>query len=118
MDTQRTSSGTLETMAWGAFFIWWGITELVPSLPHGTGALGLGAIMLGLNAARAMNGLSTSSFTLTLGILLLVVGGLELAGTVLNLPFEIPVFAVVLLVLGVILLGRGLLRPGGAPQAG
>jgi hypothetical protein len=95
-----------ETVAWGLFFVWWGITELFPFLPHGLGAVGIGLILLGLNAARSRNGIPTSGFTLTLGILALVLGGLELASSVLNLPFEIPVFAILLIVLGVIVLGR------------
>jgi hypothetical protein len=37
-------------------------------------------------------------------------GGLELASSVLRLPFELPVFAILLIVLGVILLARELLR--------
>lgn len=110
MDTTRTLNRNLETIAWGALFIWWGITELFQFLPDGTGALGIGVILLGLNAARARNGLPTSSFTITLGILALVWGGLELAGAVLRLPFELPVFAILLIVLGVILLARELRR--------
>jgi hydrogenase/urease accessory protein HupE len=97
-------------MAWGALFIWWGITELVPGLPHGTGAIGIGLILLGLNVARSLNGVPTSGFTMTLGILALVLGGLELAISVLRLPIELPVFAILLIVLGVILLARELLR--------
>jgi hypothetical protein len=31
-------------------------------------------------------------------------GGLELVGTVLSLPFELPVFAILLIVLGVVVL--------------
>ena len=41
---------------------------------------------------------------MTLGILALAWGGLELMGILLNLPFEIPVFAILLIVLGVIVL--------------
>jgi hypothetical protein len=41
---------------------------------------------------------------------MLVDGMLELAGTVLNLPFKIPVFAILLIVLGMILLAHELLR--------
>jgi hypothetical protein len=96
-------------MAWGAFFIWWGITELV-QFPDGTGAVGIGLILLGLNGVRSLNGLPTNGFTLTLGILALVWGGLELAGSLLQLPFKLPVFAIVLIVLGVILLVRELQR--------
>jgi hypothetical protein len=106
MNTERTLNRNLETIAWGAFFVWWGITELVQSLPDGTGAVGIGLIFLGLNAARSRNGIPTSGFTTMLGILALVLGGLELAGAVLHLPFELPVFAILLIVLGVIMLVR------------
>lgn len=96
------------TIAWGAFFIWWGITELFPSLPAGTGALGIGLILLGLNAARHYSGVPASRFSITIGILAVIWGGLELAGIFLNLPFEIPVFAVLLIVLGVMVLAPAL----------
>ena len=99
-----------EVMAWGAFFIWWGITELFPSLPEGTGAVGIGVILLGLNASRSLNGIPSNSFTTTLGVLAIVWGGLELAGPILRLPFELPVFAILLIVLGVIFLGRELIQ--------
>ena len=110
MENVRKLNRNLEAMAWGALFIWWGITELFPFLPHGTGAIGIGLIFLGLNLARSLNGLPTSGFSTTLGILALVLGGLELASSVLRLPFELPVFAILLIVLGVILLARELLR--------
>jgi hypothetical protein len=99
-----------ERVAWGAFFVWWGITELVPSLPKGTGAVGIGLILLGLNAARSRQGIPVSAFTTTLGVLALVLGGLELAGALLALPFEIPVFAILLITLGAIFLARELLH--------
>ncbi len=44
--------------------------------------------------------------TALMGILAVVWGGLDLAGVFLNLPFEIPVFAILLMVLGVIVLTR------------
>ena len=110
MENTRTSNRNLETIAWGAFFIWWGMTELFNFLPHGTAAIGIGLIWLGLNAARSLSGIPTSGLTTTLGILALVLGGLELAGSVMRLPFELPVFAILLIVLGVILFARELLR--------
>ena len=72
MENIRTSNTKLETLAWAAFFIWWGITELFQSLPPGIGAIGIGVILLGLNAVRRQNGLPASGFTITLGILALV----------------------------------------------
>ena len=109
MENTQTLNRNLETVAWGALFIWWGITELIPGLPHGTGAIGIGLIFLGLNLARSLNGIPTSGFTTTLGILALVLGVLELAGSVMHLPFELPIFAILLIVLGGILLARELI---------
>ena len=110
MKYTQTLNRNFEAIAWGALFIWWGITELVKFLPEGTGAIGIGLILLGLNAARALNGIPASSFSITLGILALVWGGLELAGSVLSLPFELPVFAILLITLGLLLLGREVLQ--------
>ena len=107
MNNVRTLNRDFEAIAWGLFFIWWGITELF-KFPDGTFAIGIGLILLGLNAVQSLNGMPTSGFTITLGILALVWGGLELAGWVLSLPFELPVFAILLIVLGVILLAREL----------
>ena len=112
MDNIQVRNSNLERLAWGAFFIWWGITELFQFLPKGTGALGFGLILIGLNAARSLNGLPTSGFTLTLGVLALVLGVLELAGVLLSLPFELPVFASLLIVLGVIMLVRAVAGNG------
>ena len=110
MDNTQISNRNLDTIAWGAFFIWWGITELLGSLPEGFGAIGVGLILLGLNMVRSMKGIPTSGFTTILGILALVWGGLELAGVLLNLPFELPVFAILLITLGLLLLGREILH--------
>ncbi len=106
MNEKPNQKRDFDAIAWGAFFILWGITELVPALPHGTGALGIGLILLGMNAARHLSGIPTSRFTITVGILAVVWGGLDLAGVLLSLPFEIPVFAILLVVLGVIVLTR------------
>ena len=113
MDNTQTSNRNFDTLAWGAFFIWWGITELFSSLPEGVGAVGVGLILLGLNIVRSMKGIPTSGFTTILGILALVWGVLELAGVVLNLPFELPVFAILLITLGGLLLGREIMHPTG-----
>jgi hypothetical protein len=45
-------------------------------------SIGVGLIMLGLNAARYFNGLRMSGFTTFLGLLSVIGGGLELAGLV------------------------------------
>jgi hypothetical protein len=110
MDNTRQLGHDLETIAWGAVFILWGVTEIFKFLPEGTGVVGMGLILIGLNAARLWKRLPTSGLTLTLGILALILGGLELARPFLHLSFELPVFAILLLVCGVVLLGRTLLQ--------
>jgi hypothetical protein len=111
MGSARILKCDLGTVAWGLIFLWWGITELFKFLPDGTGMLGIGLILLGVNAVRSRNGIPTNSFSITLGILALVWGGLDLARSILHLSFDLPVFAILLIVLGVILL-TGELRRG------
>jgi len=108
MEDTRKSTFDLEAIAWGAFFILWGITELLPSLPKGTGTVGIGVILIGINLARSWKGQPTSGFTTTLGVLALLLGGLELARPYLHLSFELPIFAILLIVLGAIMLVREL----------
>jgi hypothetical protein len=108
MENTRKSNFDLEAIAWGAFFILWGITEMFKFLPEGMGAIGIGLILLSLNAARSWTGRPTSGFTITFGILALLLGGLELARPYLHLSFELPIFAILLLTLGVIVLVREL----------
>ena len=108
MENTRKSNFDLEAVAWGAIFILWGITELLPSLPKGTGAVGIGIILVGLNLARSWNGQPTSGFTTAIGILALLLGGLELARPLLHLSFELPIFAILLLTLGLITLMRAM----------
>jgi len=110
MSTTNTVNRNFEAIAWGALFIWWGITALVPSLPNGSTAIGIGLILIAVNVARRLSGLRISGFSTTIGVLALVWGGLELAGVLLSLPFELPVFAILLIVLGVIVLWPELMR--------
>jgi membrane-bound ClpP family serine protease len=106
MNTTQSIQRDYDGIAWGAFFVWWGVTELFPGLPNGAGALGIGLILVSLNLARARSQMPTSGFTTTLGILALVLGGLELAQPVLGLTFDLPVFAILLIVLGLVTLFR------------
>ncbi len=92
---------SIDALAWGALFIWWGLTLLIP-FPAGVGLIGVGLILLAANAARYFQGMRVSGFTTAIGVLALVWGGLELAGTV--LPFALPVFPILLIVLGLMVL--------------
>ena len=104
MNTTQKIDRNFDAIGWGALFIWWGISVLVTSLPVGTVAIGTGVILIGVNVARKLSGVPISRFSTTVGILALVWGILELAGVLLSLPFELPIFAILLVVLGVIVL--------------
>lgn len=72
----------LETAAWGLFLIMVGGFMFVPQsqVPQGLWSIGIGIIMLGLNAARYFYRIRMSGFTTFLGILSLLGGLAELIG--------------------------------------
>jgi hypothetical protein len=72
----------LESIAWGLFLVMLGGFMFVPKeiVKGGWWSVGVGLIMLGLNAARYFNGLRMSGFTTFLGLLSIVGGALTLAG--------------------------------------
>ena len=83
IDPQKAAlNKNMETVAWGFFLIMIGGFFFVPDtiVKGGVWSLGVGAILLGLNAARYFNGIRMSGFTTFLGILSVVGGGLELGG--------------------------------------
>ncbi len=108
MNSAKSINRNFEVIAWGALFIWWGISVLIPSLPDGSTALGTGLILVGVNLARKLSGVPANGFSTTIGILALIWGGLVFVGVLVNLPFELPIFAILLIALGVIVLVPGL----------
>src|SRR5512142_2392311 len=88
MNNNASTNRNIETLAWGALFVWWGITLLI-KFPAGVGLLGVGLILIGANVARYSQGIRINGFSACIGVLALVWGALELSGTV--LPFEIAV---------------------------
>lgn len=72
----------LEGAAWGLFLIMVGGFMFVPQsqVPQGLWSIGIGVIMLGLNAARYFYEIRMSCFTTFLGILSLLGGIAELIG--------------------------------------
>jgi hypothetical protein len=111
MNNNRTLDRKYETIAWGLLFIWWGLRwSLLIFLPEGSGLLGSGLILLGLKAIRSLEGIPTNRSTTLLGIFALVSGGLLVAPAILRLPFELPVFETMLIVLGVVLLANELIQ--------
>jgi hypothetical protein len=72
----------LESVGWGLFLIMVGGFIIVPQsqIPQGLWSIGIGLIMLGLNAARYVYGIRMSGFTTFLGILSLLGGLAEWIG--------------------------------------
>ncbi len=110
MDVNETENNRLETLAWGLLFIWlgawWGILG-DKVFPGGTGALGVGLILIGLNVARWLKGIPISILSSSFGALFLILGGMKLADVSINCPcLQMPVYALFLIILGGILLVR------------
>jgi hypothetical protein len=72
----------LEAIGWGLFLIMLGGFGLVPSeqVPEGIWSIGVGVIMLGLNATRYYYGIRMSGFTTFLGVISLLSGVAQLLG--------------------------------------
>ena len=72
----------LESIAWGCFLVMLGGFMFVPEqiIKGGWWSIGVGLIMLGLNAARYFSGLKMSGFTTFLGTFSIIGGVLDLAG--------------------------------------
>ena len=85
----------LETIGWGCFLIMLGGFIFVPhdAVAKGLWSIGVGVIMLGLNAARYFYKIKMSGFTTVLGILALLGGIAELLGKV---SLEGPLLLIIL----------------------
>ncbi|MCL4487320.1 MAG: hypothetical protein M1570_04225 [Chloroflexi bacterium] len=118
MENNQSLNRMHETMAWGAIVVWWGSAVLL-RLPNGMDALGIGVILLGLVGVRSRMGLASSGVTITLGIVALVWGLLDLSRSVLHLPLELGgEFAILIIVLGLALLAVALTRSRTGIQTG
>jgi len=109
VDDAKILDRKFEAIGWGLLLIWWGLRwSLLSGLPEGSGLIGTGLLFLGIAAVRSMNGLHTSSSTKIIGVLALVWGGMELVNSLALLAFQLPVFEILLIVLGGILVASGL----------
>jgi hypothetical protein len=104
MENSIKTSNRFDTIGWGALFIWWGITGMFTMLPDGAALIGFGLILLAVNIARKIAGVGMNGFSTTVGVLVLIWGILEMLGTIMALSSELPVFAILLVVLGLIIL--------------
>ncbi|MGD8245615.1 MAG: hypothetical protein PVI63_10530 [Anaerolineae bacterium] len=94
-DEKAAFNKRLETIAWGCFLVMLGGFAFIPEqiIAGGSWSIGVGVIMLGLNAARYAYGLKMSGFTTFLGVVSLISGVLEVVG--LN-TIGGPIFLIVL----------------------
>jgi hypothetical protein len=104
--TKKALDRRLENVAWALFLIMIGGIWLVPGnqVPEGTWLIGVGLIMLGLNAARYANGIKMSNFTIGLGILALLIGLGNFAGV------DLPIFPILLILIGANIIFKALTR--------
>ena len=125
MDNIRALNQRYETVAWSALLIWLGVVGLVPGVPAGAGALGIGIILLELNLKRCLSGMPANEFSTALGVIALVLGAAKLSRSLLGVHGELQLFPLLLIVIGLIMMIRGASEPGrsggwteasGAPQ--
>lgn len=88
----------IDTIGWGLLFLMTGLVLLVPGLPDGTWLIGLGAVLLGVNAARVAAGLAAQ----WLGVL--VGAGAMVAGVGTMVGVDVPVVALLLVAFGLALI--------------
>lgn len=75
--TKVALAKTLDAVGWGLFLVWIGVGFLA-NVGWGWGLLGVGAIVLGAQAARKYSGLSTDGFGMVFGIVFVVWGAWDL----------------------------------------
>lgn len=92
----------LETVSWGLFLIMLGGLAFVKDVPEGTWLIGVGLIMLGLNAVRLVLGIRVSWFTVILGTIALLSGLSSVLGV------DIPVGPLLIILIGLAIIVRAL----------
>jgi hypothetical protein len=105
-ETTRGAAARLDAMGWGSLFLMTGIVMLIPALPDGSWLVGLGLILIAVNAARAAYGLGADWLWLIVG------GGALIAGIGAILGLDLPVFALVLIACGLAVIAGSLTRRG------
>jgi hypothetical protein len=105
-EEKEAQNKRLETIGWALFLIMIGGLALVPDnlVPEGSWLIGVGLIMLGLNVARYRSGIKMSGFTLALGAIAILSGLGDMLG------IDVPVFAILLILVGAYIIIRPMLE--------
>ena len=98
----------LDGLAWGLFIILLGVGWYIEGT-YGieTGpyiALGVGIILIGLNAIRAMNDIKISKFSLFVGCVALALGATGILG------YSLDLFLTVIILIGLFIVGEALAK--------
>jgi hypothetical protein len=96
----------LDALGWGLFLIMIGGLWLAPegTVPEGTWLVGTGVIILGLMLIRYVNGIKVNAFWLVVGVIALGFGISDVFG------LDVPVLPILLIIIGVHILLKPLLR--------
>jgi hypothetical protein len=96
-EDKRALNKRLETICWGVFLVMLGALAIGPKTvaKDNIGSIGVGLILLGLNAARYYFKIKTSTGTIILGIIALASGVGDLLGV------ELPVIEILLIAAGI-----------------
>ncbi len=99
-DERKRLSGRLDDVAWALLFLMSGAILAIPGIPHPWAAwfLGVGAILIAINVARYAAGLRVSVLITGCGAIAAA------AGIVAYWGIELPVVALVLLLIGFVIL--------------
>ena len=102
--TPRTVASRIEAIGWGLVLVMTGVLLLIPGLPDGAWLVGLGILMLSLNATRIYLGLRPDRFGVILG------AGAVVAGLAIMAGIDVPVFALLLILCGLAIIAGQLAR--------
>lgn len=103
---RKRLSGRLDDVGWALLFLMSGAVLAIPGIPHPWAAwfIGVGAILIAINLARYASGLRVNVLITGCGAIATAAGVGAYVG------IELPVLALVLLLIGVVILAEPLVK--------
>lgn len=106
METNISFKKRLDTIFWALLLIWWGLRwSVLAFLPDGSGLIGTGILLLSANPILKSRGLPANPNNTFFGLITLISGGAMAVISFTHLTTEVPVFEIILIAVGVVLLG-------------
>ncbi len=100
----HTLASRIDAIGWGLLLLMTGILFLIPGLPDGLWLVGLGVLVIGLNATRIYVGVAPDRVGLIFG------AGAVVAGLAIMAGIDVPVFALLLIFWGMAIIAGQLVR--------